>query len=41
MLAHGSGSAVQEVGLATLLIDLLTTVDKWTRHLRFDIPLLA
>jgi putative phosphoribosyl transferase len=36
---------LQEARLATLLIDLLTTeeesVDMWTRHLRFDIPLLA
>jgi putative phosphoribosyl transferase len=36
---------LQEARLATLLIDLLTTeeesVDMWTRHLRFDIQLLA
>jgi putative phosphoribosyl transferase len=36
---------LQEGGFATLLIDLLTeeeeTVDAVTRHLRFDIPLLA
>jgi putative phosphoribosyl transferase len=36
---------LQEARLATLLIDLLTTeeesVDIWTRHLRFDIQLLA
>ena len=36
---------LREAGLATLLIDLLTaeeeTVDIRTRHLRFDIPLLA
>jgi len=57
LFAHGSGSGrhiprnryvaqvLQEAGLATLLIDLLTTeeesVDMWTRHLRFDIQLLA
>jgi len=55
--AHGSGSsrhssrnkfvagALQAVGLATLLIDLLTreeeAIDQHTGHLRFDIPLLA
>lgn len=55
--AHGSGSSrfssrnryvagrLQEVGLATLLIDLLTpeedAVDRRTRRIRFDIPLLA
>jgi dienelactone hydrolase len=36
---------LQEAGLATLLVDLLTPaeeeVDLVTRHLRFDIPLLA
>ncbi|HVM20077.1 MAG TPA: alpha/beta family hydrolase [Egibacteraceae bacterium] len=36
---------LQRAGLATLLFDLLTTdeerVDQHTRHLRFDIPLLA
>jgi len=36
---------LQEARLATLLIDLLTTeeesVDMWTRHLRFNIQLLA
>jgi hypothetical protein len=36
---------LQEARLATLLIDLLTaeeeSVDMWTRHLRFDIQLLA
>ncbi|MCC6791075.1 MAG: dienelactone hydrolase family protein [Thermomicrobiales bacterium] len=36
---------LQEAGFATLLIDLLTseeeTIDDVTRHLRFDIPLLA
>jgi dienelactone hydrolase len=57
LFAHGSGSSrhsarnqfvarrLQEGGLATLLIDLLTTeeeaVDAVTRHLRFDIQLLA
>lgn len=57
LFAHGSGSgrhsprnrqvarALQERGLATLLIDLLTQdeeeVDLRTRHLRFDIGLLA
>jgi putative phosphoribosyl transferase len=36
---------LQQAGCATLLIDLLTTeeeeVERWTRHLRFDIGLLA
>jgi dienelactone hydrolase len=57
VFAHGSGSGrhssrnravaaqLQEAGLATLLLDLLTpeedTVDRRTRHLRFDIPLLS
>ena len=57
LFAHGSGSgrhsprnrsvahALNESGLATLLLDLLTpeeeTVDLATRHLRFDIGLLA
>jgi dienelactone hydrolase len=57
LFAHGSGSsrfsprnrqvaaALQEAGLATLLMDLLTReeerVDEVTRHLRFDIDLLA
>jgi putative phosphoribosyl transferase len=57
LFAHGSGSSrhstrnrfvareLQAVGLATLLIDLLTSeeeaVDQHTGHLRFDIPLLA
>jgi len=57
LFAHGSGSGrhsprnhhvarvLQEAGLATLLIDLLTTeeaaVDVRTRELRFDIGLLA
>ncbi len=57
LFAHGSGSsrhsprnravaqALQEAGLATLLLDLLTPdegeVDERTRHLRFDVPLLA
>jgi putative phosphoribosyl transferase len=57
VFAHGSGSsrhsgrnravagALQERGLATLLMDLLTgeeeSVDARTAHLRFDIPLLA
>jgi dienelactone hydrolase len=57
LFAHGSGSsrhsprnryvagALQQGGLATLLVDLLTaeeeTVDRFTAHLRFDIPLLA
>ncbi len=57
IFAHGSGSsrhsprnrevatALRRVGLATLLIDLLTPqeerVDLVTRELRFDIPMLA
>jgi dienelactone hydrolase len=57
LFAHGSGSSrhsprnryvagvLQQSGLATLLLDLLTpqeeTVDLRTRHLRFDITLLA
>ena len=57
LFAHGSGSsrhsprnrfvaqALQQAGLVTLLIDLLTreeeTVDLQTAHLRFDIGLLA
>jgi putative phosphoribosyl transferase len=57
LFAHGSGSSrhsprnryvaqeLQGVGLATLLIDLLTAdeeaIDMRTRHLRFDIGLLA
>lgn len=57
LFAHGSGSSrhsprnryvattLQEAGLATLLIDLLTVqeeaVDQHTGHLRFDIRLLA
>jgi dienelactone hydrolase len=57
LFAHGSGSGrhsprnryvaqvLQEAGLATLLIDLLTTeeesIDMWTRHLRLDIQLRA
>ena len=57
LFAHGSGSsrfsprnrfvaeALNEAGLATLLLDLLTgdeeTIDAHTRHLRFDIELLA
>src|SRR5947209_4927146 len=57
LFAHGSGSsrhssrnrfvarALREAGLATLLLDLLTTeeesVDVFTGHLRFDIGLLA
>jgi pimeloyl-ACP methyl ester carboxylesterase len=57
LFAHGSGSSrhssrnkfvageLQTVGLATLLIDLLTpeeeAIDQHTGHLRFDIPLLA
>jgi putative phosphoribosyl transferase len=57
LFAHGSGSsrhsprnryvahALREGGLATLLIDLLTSeeevIDLQTAHLRFDIPLLA
>lgn len=38
-------SVLQRAGLATLLIDLLTPeeeeAERWTRHLRFDIELLA
>lgn len=57
LFAHGSGSSrfsprnlyvaqtLQQSGLATLLIDLLTTaeekIDRQTRQLRFDIGLLA
>jgi putative phosphoribosyl transferase len=57
LFAHGSGSGrfsprnrfvagvLQEAGLATLLMDLLTdkeeAIDIQTRHLRFDIDLLA
>lgn len=57
LFAHGSGSSrysprnqyvagvLQQAGLGTLLIDLLTAeeekVDDHTMHLRFDIPLLA
>lgn len=57
VFAHGSGSSrrsprnravarvLQDAGLATLLLDLLTAeeeaVDQQTRHLRFDIALLA
>jgi dienelactone hydrolase len=57
LFAHGSGSSrhsprnryvasvLREAGLATLLLDLLTSdeeaVDEVTRHLRFDIGLLA
>jgi dienelactone hydrolase len=57
LFAHGSGSSrhsprnryvaqvLQEAGLGTLLLDLLTrdeeAVDLRTRHLRFDIELLA
>jgi putative phosphoribosyl transferase len=57
LFAHGSGSSrrssrnrfvageLQAGGLATLLIDLLTSqeevLDQHTAHLRFDIPLLA
>ena len=57
LFAHGSGSSrrsprnrsvareLQERGLATLLIDLLTAdeeaIDRETAHLRFDIALLA
>jgi putative phosphoribosyl transferase len=57
VFAHGSGSsrfsarnravalALQNRGLGTLLLDLLTTSeemwDEATRHLRFDIPFLA
>lgn len=57
IFAHGSGSSrlsprnravaavLRQVGLATLLFDLLTAAEEreemWTRHLRFDIGLLA
>jgi putative phosphoribosyl transferase len=57
LFAHGSGSSrqsprnravarlLQDAGLATLLLDLLTadeeTIDQRTSHLRFDIDLLA
>ncbi len=57
LFAHGSGSGrhsprnrfvaerLQQTGLATLLIDLLTeqeeALDQFTAHLRFDIDLLA
>jgi putative phosphoribosyl transferase len=57
LFAHGSGSSrhsprnryvadfLQDAGLGTLLIDLLTrqeeTIDLQTRHLRFDIRLLS
>ena len=57
LFAHGSGSSrhsprnrfvareLQDGGLATLLIDLLTpeeeAIDRRTRHMRFDIGLLA
>jgi putative phosphoribosyl transferase len=57
LFAHGSGSGrhsprnrfvaaqLQEAGLATLLVDLLTeeeeVADRYTGHLRFDIGLLA
>lgn len=57
VFVHGSGSSrhssrnryvaqvLQQAGLATLLMDLLTpaeeAIDQYTRHLRFDIPLLA
>src|SRR5438874_13817597 len=57
LFAHGSGSSrhssrnrlvahtLQQAGLATLLLDLLTAeeeaVDIRTAHLRFDIPLLS
>jgi putative phosphoribosyl transferase len=57
LFAHGSGSrrhssrnryvaeVLQQAGLATLLMDLLTSeeeeVDLRTRHLRFDIPMLG
>jgi len=57
LFAHGSGSsrlsirnqyvakALNQVGLATLLFDLLTpdedSIDKYTREFRFDIALLA
>jgi dienelactone hydrolase len=57
LFAHGSGSSrkssrnryvatvLQQAGLATLLMDLLTAeeerIDEQTAHLRFDIPFLA
>jgi dienelactone hydrolase len=57
VIAHGSGSSrfsprnqlisrfLNEAGLATLLVDLLTApeeaVDRRTRHLRSDVPMLA
>jgi pimeloyl-ACP methyl ester carboxylesterase len=57
LFAHGSGSSrhsprnqyvarvIREVGVATLLFDLLTrqeeTIDNYTREFRFDIDLLA
>jgi putative phosphoribosyl transferase len=57
LFAHGSGSSrhsprnryvaevLQDAGLATLLIDLLTeaeeVAEQFTRHLRFDVGLLA
>jgi len=57
LFAHGSGSSrhsprnravattLQQAGLATLLMDLLTHDEEWldesTRRFRFDIPLLA
>jgi len=57
LFAHGSGSSrhsprnqyvarvIREVGVATLLFDLLTrqeeTIDNYTREFRFDIKLLA
>src|SRR3954466_13495893 len=57
LFAHGSGSSrhssrnryvaevLQQAGLATLLLDLLTTdeeaEDRYSAHLRFDIGLLA
>jgi pimeloyl-ACP methyl ester carboxylesterase len=57
LFAHGSGSGrhsprnqrvaelLHEAGMATLLLDLLTSAeeqtDQFTRHYRFDVPLLA
>jgi dienelactone hydrolase len=57
IFAHGSGSsrhsprnrsvaaALNEAGMATLLLDLLTAeeeyAERWTRHLRFDLTLLS
>lgn len=57
IFAHGSGSgrhstrnravanSLQQAGLATLLMDLLTSEEEWldepTRRFRFDIPLLS